>query len=93
MYGGKPLVRQGNLIYYGDMNDKHILYMMILSNKTITGSEGKKTEIPDQILVQVLSTDKSLSVSDRTVKQFMKNGLYDAMEIGTYWLDKLNGKK
>ena len=54
MYGGKPLVRQGNLMCYGDMSDKHILYMMILSNKTITGSEGQKTEIPDQILVQVL---------------------------------------
>ena len=44
-------------------------------------------------MVQLVSTDKSKSVSERTVKQYMKNGLYDAMDIGTYWLNKLNSGK
>ncbi len=92
-YRGKPLVRQNNLIYYGSMSDPYVLFLMILSNKKVTSPDGKVSEIPDQIMVQLVSTDKSKSVSERTVKQYMKNGLYDAMDIGTYWLNKLNSGK
>ena len=31
-YKGKPLVRNGNTIYYGDMNDDFVIMMRILSS-------------------------------------------------------------
>jgi len=88
VFRGKPLVRENNLIVYGDMSDKYILFLLILTNKTV--DKDKKVEIPDKILVQILSTDTSKPAHERMVKQFDKNGLFEAMDIGLIWLDKLN---
>jgi len=93
IYRDKPLVRDKNVMVYGDMSDDYILYMMILSTKKIeSGNLKDKPEVPDRILVQVLSTDESKSPHERLAKQFEKNGLYDAIDIGLIWLDKLNKK-
>ena len=83
MYRGKPLLREKNAICYGDMDDKYILFMLIISNKTINGSE-----VPDRILIQILSTDMSLSPSEKLIKQGEKKGLFDAFDIGLIWLDR-----
>ncbi|MBQ4064865.1 MAG: hypothetical protein IJD10_02070 [Clostridia bacterium] len=89
IYRDKPLVRQGNMYCYGDMKDEYVLFLMVFTTKK---SEIGGEEIPDHILVQVMSTDESKSPTERLAKQFEKNGLYDALDIGIYWLDKLNGK-
>ena len=39
-----------------------------------------------------LDTDTSKPPHERVVKQFNKNGLYDAMDVGLIWLDKLNSE-
>lgn len=90
MYNDKPFVREGNTICYGDMSDDYVLFMLILTNKTVETAAGEKTEIPDKILVQILSTDVTKNPVERIAKQFEKNGLYDAMDIGLIWLEKLN---
>lgn len=78
-YKGKPLVREGNTICYGDMNDKFVLLLEIMNYK----KEGD-VELPDTIFIQVLSTDGSQQI----YKQGQKNGLYDAFDIGLVWLDR-----
>ena len=88
VFRGKPLVRENNLIVYGDMSDKYILFLLILTNKPV--DKNKNVEIPDKILVQILSTDTSKPAHERMEKQFEKNGLFEAMDIGLIWLDKLN---
>lgn len=88
MFRGKPLVRENNMIVYGDMSEKYILFLLILTNKVI--NKEKKLEIPEKILIQILSTDTSKPAHERMEKQFEKNGLYEAMDIGLIWLDKLN---
>ena len=93
VFRGKPLLREGNTFCYGSMSDKYVLFMMVLSNKTVKDENGKEVEIPDKILLQVLSTDTSLPPHERVVKQFDRNGLFDAMDIGLIWLDRLNGKE
>ena len=79
MYKGKPLVRENNRICYGNMTDKCYLSMLILTNKTI-GS----VEMPDNILVQVLTT----GATPKIIKQGNKTGLYEAFDIGTVWLER-----
>jgi hypothetical protein len=79
MYKGKPLVREKNLICYGNMTDKYYLSMLILTNKTV----GDK-EVPNNILVQVLTTGENPKI----IKQGNKIGLYDAIDIGTIWLER-----
>lgn len=89
-FRGKPLLREGNTFCYGSMSDKYVLFMMVLSNKTVKDEKGKDVEVPDKIILQVLSTDTSKPPHERVVKQFDRNGLFDAMDIGLIWLDRLN---
>jgi hypothetical protein len=53
--------------------------MLILTNKTV----GDK-EVPNNILVQVLTTGENPKI----IKQGNKIGLYDAFDIGTIWLER-----
>ena len=34
-YKGKPLVRCGNMLYYGDMRDPFVIKMLIKSKQTV----------------------------------------------------------
>ncbi len=79
MYKGKPLVRENNIICYGDMEDEYYLFLMILTNKKENG-----IEVPDKILVQILSTKEK----NKIIKQGEKSGLYDALDIGIIWLER-----
>ena len=84
MYQGKPLIRQDNAYIWGDMkNDRAALLLLVLSNKEVNGQQ-----VPDNILVQVVSTEDTQKV----LKQGQKNGLFAALDIGTVWLKKELGE-
>lgn len=78
-YKGKPLVREGNTICYGDMSDKCILVLEIMSYKDVEGNS-----VPDKILIQILDSKDSTKI----IKQGEKSGLYDAFSIGLVWLER-----
>ena len=82
-YKGKALVREHDTICYGNMTESHILFMMVMSYRNF-GNE----RIPDNMLIQIISTDKSKSFHERIVKQGEKNGLYEAFDIGMIWLER-----
>lgn len=82
-YKGRPLVRKDNILYYGDMSQKYVIMLQILSTKT----EGKM-EVADKVLVQLMHTDPDMKARDRIVKKSEKIGLYNAMDIGSIWLDR-----
>ena len=90
-FRGKPLVRQGNTYCYGSMKDNFVLFLMVLSTTVEKAQDGTEVEVPDRILLQILSTDNKLPPHERVVKQFDKKGLYEAMDLGLVWLDRLNG--
>ena len=52
-YKGKPLVRQGNTIYYGDMADDYVIMMQILAKKEVVDKD--KAEVASKVSVQLLS--------------------------------------
>ena len=82
-YKGKPLVRQDNELYYGNMSDKFILFLMIMNYK-----EDAKlhTKVPGKVMVQIQPTDGSQKVE----KQGMADGLYEALDLGSAWLERAN---
>jgi len=82
-FKGKPLVRSGNVLYYGDPSEKYIAMMQVLTNK---GFED--VTLSDRVSVQILSTDETLHTSQRVVKRTEKNGLYKALTIATIWLER-----
>ena len=78
MYKDRPLVREGNTICYGDMAEKCILILEIMSYKEEAGNK-----VPDKILVQVIDSKDPTKI----IKQGAKEGLYDAFSIGVVWLE------
>ena len=82
-YKGKPLVRSGNMLYYGDMSEKCVVVLQVLTTKTV----GDLT-VADKVQVQLLSTDPEVRMKDRILKKSEKNGLYNAMDIGSIWLER-----
>ena len=82
-YKGKPLVRKGSEIYYGDMGEPFVAYFQILSTK----KEGK-LDIPDKIKVQLLKSDPELPMKDRVMKESTKDSLFDALDVGFVWLER-----
>lgn len=83
LYKGRPLVRSGNVLYYGNMTDKVVVMLQILSTKTV-----KDMVMADKVQVQLMSTDPELRMKDRILKKSEKTGLYSAMDIGTIWLER-----
>lgn len=83
MYKGKPLVRQGQFIFYGFPDEKYILFLNILETKKV-----KNTDISTKVLVQIQNTDNNLSFNEKIVKQCEKRNFFDAFEIGTIWLER-----
>ena len=82
-YKGKPLVRKGNEIYYGDMSEKYIVKFEILSTK----NEGDLV-LADKIKVLLMLSDTEVKLKDRIIKTSEKSGLYEAMDIGAIWLER-----
>ena len=77
-YKGKPLVRQGDDIFYGDLSDKYYVYMMIMSDKKSPKSDEN---VPGTIMVQLLD-----SKTKKPEKQKITNGLAEALEFAEAWL-------
>ena len=79
MYRGKPLVREGDTICYGDMNEKCILILEIISYKEV---EGQK--LPDKIMIQVIDSKDP----NKIIRQGSYSGLHDAFTMGEIWLSQ-----
>ena len=82
-YKGKPLVRSGNIIYYGNMSDPFVIMIQIISTKMVG-----EMEIANRVTVQLLNTDPDVRPRERIVKKSEKQGLYQAMDIASIWLER-----
>ena len=82
-YKGKPLVRCGKTVYYGNMSDDFVIMMRIASKKEFQGYD-----LASKVTVQLLSTDPDASAKERIVKTSEKKGLFAAMDIAEVWLER-----
>ncbi|MBQ8056867.1 MAG: hypothetical protein IJ275_00860 [Ruminococcus sp.] len=82
-YKGKPLVRCGDELYYGSMEDRFVIRMQIKSKKEVNG-----LEVADKVTIQLLCTDPDLSPRKQLVKSSEKSGLYLALDIADVWLER-----
>lgn len=82
-YKGRPLVRCKNQLYYGSMTDPYVVFMQILTTKEENGEA-----VADRVHLSLLSTDANKPLMERVVKQSDKNGLFNALDISSIWLDR-----
>ncbi len=75
-YKGRPLVRQDNEIFYGDMSGDFYIYMMIMSEK-----DTPSGKVPDKIMVQLCESSTKAPKKMKPV-----TGLKEAFEFADAWL-------
>ncbi len=87
-YKGRPIVKMGGIIYYGNPEEKYVIMMQILSSEDFKGMKLSR-----KISVQLHLTDPSVSAVDRIVKRTEKTGMYEAFDIADIWLERVLAEK
>lgn len=82
-YKGRPLVRNGNTLYYGHMSDDFVIMLTIGGTK-----KAGNLDVADKVTVSLINTDPDVRPKDKIVKKSEKNGLWPAMDIGSIWLER-----
>ena len=75
IYKDKPLVKRGNEVVYGDINDKFYIHIRILETEN-----EKDLELATAVVV-------SLMEGSKVVKKAEREGIYRALDIGAFWLE------
>ena len=84
MYKGKPLIRSGNTIYYGYMDQPYVAILQVMSTRELQGEQ-----VADKVIVQLFKTDPAVTrLKDKIVKKAERKGLYSALEVGCIWLER-----
>ena len=79
IYKEKPLVRCGNMIYYGNMSDKYISMIEILETKEVDGQT-----VPSKLSIKLNKNYGELKF--KPVKKAERESLYVAIDLAEYWL-------
>lgn len=80
-YKDKPLVRNKNIVFYGDMSEKFVIKLEILTSH----KEGD-LDVADKIKVMLIKNDSEKL--DNIVKSTEKNGFAEAMQFASIWLER-----
>ena len=87
-YKGHPLMRKDNIVYYGSMADKYIVFLQVLESK-----DFQDLSLATKVSVQLQLTDQTVRPKDRIVRKSEKDGFYTALDVGCVWLERaLAGK-
>lgn len=78
---GYPLVRSGNVIYYGNISDPYVAMLQILSTKKVGD-----LEVADKVSLQLQATSPDVRTKERVQKRAEKDGLYPALDLASVWL-------
>ncbi|MBZ4644687.1 MAG: hypothetical protein PWR27_1261 [Petroclostridium sp.] len=82
MYKGKPLTRKGDMLYYGNHDDKYIITMKVQESKVI-----KNLKVATKVSIELQINNPALRGKEKVVKKAEREGLYRALEIGSIWLE------
>ncbi|MBE7037254.1 MAG: hypothetical protein E7403_08175 [Ruminococcaceae bacterium] len=84
LYEGKPLLRDGNVLYYGDFNENFITRFTIVETKKL-----KDLNVASKVNVELLEKHGDDIRSARLTKKAERDSLYAALDIGVYWLEDI----
>ena len=80
MYKGKPLIRCGDRIYYGNLEDKYILALDIAESEDV-----KDAKRSTKVKIQLMDNSGELG-KGQVFRKAERDNLYKAIDIGEWWL-------
>ncbi|MBE7040846.1 MAG: hypothetical protein E7400_02645 [Ruminococcaceae bacterium] len=84
LYEGKPLLRDGNVLYYGDFSENFITRFTITETKKL-----KDLDVASKVTIELLEKHGDDISSARLTKKAERDSLYAALDIGVYWLEDI----
>lgn len=88
MYKEKPLVRCDNQIYYGAPDDKYYVCITLDDQEKVGSITYAK-----QAVIELFQNQNGIDKKNKIIKKAKRDGLYAALDIGTFWLfDALSWK-
>ena len=77
-YKDKPLVRRGDMVYYGNPEDPYIILLRVNSSEKVQDLEISKN-------ISIILQENN--GSGKMIKKAEREGMYAAMDIAEYWLN------
>lgn len=84
IYKGKPLLRVEDKLYYGDFSENFITVFTILEKAKI-----KDLDVASKVNIELLEKRGNDIKSARIVKKAERNSLFEALDIGCFWLEDI----
>ena len=79
-YNGKPMVRRGDTIYYGDLSEKYIIIFTIKSKKKVGD-----LDVADSVGIDLCMNNGF--GKEKVIKKATRESLFEAIDIAEFWLD------
>ncbi len=79
-YNGKPLLRCGNEIYYGNPEDKYVVIFRLTDCEP-----SGNIEISKRVIIELKTNEGNRS---QLIRQAERDGLYKAIDLGMFWLEQ-----
>ncbi len=87
-YKGRPLVRKGDILYYGHMQKPYIAMLQVKEQKQVGD-----ISVATKVLVQKMATDTSLPPDQLITNKSERPGLYEALDLADVWLTRMENQK
>jgi len=84
VYRDKPLLRDGNMLYYGDFSENFIVRFTILESEKVNDLDMAK-----KIIIELLEKNGDDIKSAKLTKKAERTSMWAALDIGIYWLEDI----
>ena len=84
LYREKPLLRDGNTLYYGDFKENFIVRFTILESEKVNDLDMAK-----QVMIELLEKSGDDIKSAKLTKKAERTSMWAALDIGIYWLEDI----
>ena len=84
IYREKPLLRDGNVLYFGDFNENFIVRFTILESEKVNDLDMAK-----KVVIELLEKNGDSVDSAKLTKKAERTSMWAALDIGIYWLEDM----
>lgn len=84
LYREKPLLRDGNILYYGDFKENFIVRFTILESEKVNDLDMAK-----KVMIELLEKSGDDISTAKLTKKAERTSMWAALDIGIYWLEDI----
>ena len=84
IYREKPLLRDGNILYFGDFKENFIVRFTILESEKVNDLDMAK-----KVVIELLEKSGDDIKTAKLTKKAERTSMWSALDIGIYWLEDI----